>query len=42
VDAVVRGRLIAANIPGEDGKTLKLYLLTSLEDPREALVGSRL
>jgi hypothetical protein len=38
VDAVVRGRLIAANIPGEDGKTLKLYLSTSLEDPREALV----
>lgn len=37
-DAVVRGRLIAANIQGEDGKTVKLYLFTSLEEPREALV----
>ena len=38
VDAVVRGRLIVAHVPGEDGKTLKLYLFTSLEEPLEVLV----
>lgn len=37
-EAVVRGRLMVAHIPGEDGKTLKLYLFTSLEEPREVLV----
>jgi hypothetical protein len=38
VEALVRGRLIVAHVPGEDGKTLKLYLFTSLEEPREVLV----
>jgi hypothetical protein len=37
-DAVVRGRLIVAHIEGEDGKRLKLYLFTTLEEPREMLV----
>jgi hypothetical protein len=38
VEAVVRGRLIVAHVVGEDGKKLKLYLFTSLEEPRETLV----
>ena len=38
VEAVVRGRLMVAHVSGEDGKTLKLYLFTSLEEPREVLV----
>ena len=38
-EAVVRGRLIVAHVVGEEGKTLKLYLFTSLEEPREELVG---
>ena len=38
VEAVVRGRLIVAHVQGEDGKTLKLYLFTSLDEPREVLV----
>jgi putative transposase len=37
-EAVVRGRLIVAHVVGEDGKRLKLYLFTSLEEPREMLV----
>jgi putative transposase len=37
-DAVVRGRLIVAHVEGEDGKRLKLYLFTTLEEPREVLV----
>lgn len=37
-DAVVRGRLIVAHVAGEDGKPLKLYLFTTLEEPMEELV----
>lgn len=37
-DAVVRGRLIVAHIEGEKGERLKLYLFTTLEEPREILV----
>ena len=37
-EAVVWGRLIVAHVRGEDGKRLKLYLFTSLEEPREVLV----
>ena len=37
-DAVVRGRLIAAHVEGEDGKPLKLSLFTTLEEPGEVLV----
>jgi len=37
-DAVVRGRLIVAHVEGEDGKRMKLYLFTTLEEPREVLV----
>jgi hypothetical protein len=37
-EAVVRGRLIVAHVVGKDGKTFKLYLFTSLEEPREGLV----
>lgn len=37
-DALVRGRLIVAHVEGEDGKRFKLYLFTTLEEPREALV----
>ena len=37
-DAVVRGRLIVAHVEGEDGKRIKLYLFTTLEEPREVLV----
>ena len=36
--AVVRGRLIVAHVEGEDGKPFKLYLFTTLEEPRELLV----
>ena len=32
-DAVVRGRLIAAHVEGEDGRPLKLSLFTTLEEP---------
>ena len=35
---VVRGRLIVAHIPGEDGQKQPLYLFTSLEEPQEELV----
>jgi len=38
VDAVVRGRLLVAHVEGEDGKLSKLYLFTTLEEPREVLV----
>jgi hypothetical protein len=38
-DAVVRGRLLVAQVEGEDGKRLKLYLFTTLEEGREMLVG---
>jgi putative transposase len=37
-EAMVRGRLIVAHVVGEDGKRFKLYLFTSLEEPRELLV----
>ena len=37
-EAVVRGRLIVAHVAGEEGKPLKLYLFTTLEEPREVLV----
>ena len=37
-EAVVRGRLIVAHVEGEDGKRHKLYLFTTLEEPREVLV----
>lgn len=37
-EAVVRGRLLVAHVEGEDGKPCKLYLLTTLEEPREMLV----
>jgi hypothetical protein len=37
-NAVVRGRLIVAHVVGEDGKPLKLYLFTTLEESREVLV----
>ena len=37
-EAVVRGRLLVAHVEGEDGKPLKLYLFTTLEEPREVLV----
>ena len=36
-DAVVPGRLIVAHVDGEDGKPLKLYLFTTLEEPGEVL-----
>ena len=36
-DAVVRGRLIVAHVEGEDGKRIKLYLFTTLEEPLEVL-----
>ena len=35
---MVRGRLIAAHVEGEDGKPLKLSLFTTLEEPGEVLV----
>jgi len=37
-DAVVRGRLIVAHVEGKDGKTTRLSLFTTLEEPREVLV----
>jgi hypothetical protein len=37
-EAVVHGRLIVARVEGEDGTPLKLYLFTTLEEPREVLV----
>lgn len=37
-EAVVRGRLIVAWVEGEEGKRVKLYLFTTLEEPREVLV----
>lgn len=37
-EAVVRGRLLVAHVEGEDGKPLKLYLFTTLEEPWEGLV----
>lgn len=36
--AVVRGRLIVAQVEGQDGKRFKLYLFTTLEELREVLV----
>lgn len=38
VGAVVQGRLIVAHVEGEDGKSFKLCLFTTLEEPREVLV----
>jgi len=37
-DAVVRGRLIVAHVQGKDGGRIRLYLFTTLEEPREVLV----
>lgn len=37
-EAVVRGRLIVAHVEVEGGKPFKLYLFTTLEEPREVLV----
>jgi hypothetical protein len=37
-DAVVRGRLIVAHVEGKDGQRIRLYLFTTLEEPREVLV----
>ena len=37
-DAVIRGRLIVAQVEGQDGKVVELYLFTTLEEPRERLV----
>jgi hypothetical protein len=37
-EAVVRGRLMVAHVVGQDGKRLKLYLFTSLEEPRDMMV----
>ena len=37
-DAVVRGRLIVAHVAGKDGQRMRLYLFTTLEEPREVLV----
>ena len=37
-EAVVRGRLIVAQVEGQEGKPFKLYLFTTLEEPREGLV----
>jgi putative transposase len=37
-DAVVRGRLIVAHVTGKDGQRIRLYLFTTLEEPREVLV----
>jgi hypothetical protein len=37
-DAVVAGRLIVAHVEGEQGNRIKLYLFTTLEEPREELV----
>lgn len=38
VEAVVRGRLIVAHVPSEDGQRVRLCLFTSLEEPRKELV----
>lgn len=37
-EAVVRGRVIVAQVKGEDGKLIKLHLFTTREEPREELV----
>ena len=37
-EALVRGRLLVAHVEGEDRQPLKLYLFTTLEEPREVLV----
>ena len=37
-EAVVRGRLIVAHVEGQEGRPFKLYLFTTLEEPREVLV----
>ncbi|HYV32692.1 MAG TPA: IS4 family transposase [Candidatus Binatia bacterium] len=37
-EAVVRGRLLVAHVEGEDGRSFKLCLFTTLEEPREELV----
>jgi len=37
-DAVVRGRLIVAHVEGKHGERIRLYLFTTLEEPREVLV----
>ena len=37
-DAVIRGRLIVAQVKGKNGKVVDLYLFTTLEEPWEELV----
>jgi putative transposase len=37
-EAVVRGRLLVAQVPGQDGRPVTLYLFTTLAEPREELV----
>jgi hypothetical protein len=37
-DAVIRGRLIVAQVVGQKGKIVELYLFTTLEEPWEMLV----
>ena len=37
-DAVIRGRLMVAQVEGKDGKMVELYLFTTLEEPQEVLV----
>jgi hypothetical protein len=37
-DAVIRGRLMVAHVEGKDGERIRLYLFTTLEEPREVLV----
>jgi hypothetical protein len=37
-DAVIRGRLIVAQVEGQDGNRVELYLFTTLEEPLERLV----
>ena len=37
-DAVIRGRLIVAQVNGKDGKSVQLYLFTTLEEPWEEVV----
>ena len=39
-EAVVRGRLIVAHIPAENGQTQPLYLFTSLEESVEEIGGT--
>ncbi len=37
-DAVIQGRLLVAHVEGKDGERIRLYLFTTLQEPREVLV----